>query len=248
MTPKIAVQLYSVREEMSDDLPGVLARLAEMGYIGVEAYRGMDYQTAARVSKEHGLQVMASHLSAPRGEDAAETFEIAQTYGIEQIIVPWLPPERFTSEASVLEICDELNEANRIANERGYTLGYHNHDFEFNAIGDGQAIDIMIENLDPAVFFEIDTYWAEVGGRDPNALLRQLGPRVPMIHVKDGPLVNGEPMVALGQGKMDIHALAEAASAEWFVVELDECATDMMEAIAQSYTYLTGEGLARGNR
>jgi hypothetical protein len=32
------------------------------------------------------------------------------------------------------------------------------------------------------------------------------------------------------------------------VVELDECATDMMEAVKQSYTYLTGNGLAVGRK
>jgi hypothetical protein len=32
------------------------------------------------------------------------------------------------------------------------------------------------------------------------------------------------------------------------VVELDECATDMMTAVEHSYRYLTSKGLARGNQ
>jgi len=41
---------------------------------------------------------------------------------------------------------------------------------------------------------------------------------------------------------------AGAGSTEWLVVELDRCATDMMEAVRTSYRYLIGKGLARGNK
>jgi len=35
---------------------------------------------------------------------------------------------------------------------------------------------------------------------------------------------------------------------EWLIVELDSCEGDMMEAVAQSYRYLTSAGLAVGNK
>jgi sugar phosphate isomerase/epimerase len=248
MTPQIAVQLYSVREEIKEDLTGIMRRLAQIGYAGVEGFRGMDHQAAAQACKDTGLQMVACHLSAPRGEDKAATFDVAELYGLNRIIVPWLPPERFTTAADVKAVCAELNEAGTIAAENGYSFGYHNHDFEFTPIGERQAIDIMIEELDPAVFLEIDAYWAQVGGREPNALITSLGARVPLIHIKDGPGTRDDPQVALGQGTMDLRGLAAASQAEWFVVELDVCATDMMQAIEQSYQYLVGEGLARGNR
>ena len=57
-------------------------------------------------------------------------------------------------------------------------------------------------------------------------------------------------MTAVGEGKMDVPAIVAAGegSTEWLIVELDRCATDMMEAVEKSYTYLVGKGLARGNR
>ena len=66
--------------------------------------------------------------------------------------------------------------------------------------------------------------------------------------LKDGPLVQTEPMVAVGQGKMDIESIiaAGAGSTEWLVVELDRCATDMMTAVEKSYTYLVEKGWAHG--
>ena len=248
MTPQIAVQLYSVREEIKQDMSGIMQRLATIGYAGVEGFRGMDHEAAAQACKDTGLQMMACHLSAPIGDAQAETFDIAERYGLKRIIVPWMPPERFTTADDVKAVCAELNEAGSIAAENGNEFGYHNHDFEFTAIGEQQAIDIMIAELDPAILLEIDAYWAQVGGRDPNALIESLGARAPLVHIKDGPGTKDDPQVALGQGAMDLRGLAATSQAEWFVVELDDCATDMMEAIEQSYQFLVGEGLASGKR
>ncbi|MCB0231676.1 MAG: sugar phosphate isomerase/epimerase, partial [Anaerolineae bacterium] len=63
----------------------------------------------------------------------------------------------------------------------------------------------------------------------------------------DGPATEKDPMVAVGQGVMDFPAIIPAATgAQWLIVELDRCATDMMVAVDESYRYLTGEGLAHG--
>jgi hypothetical protein len=57
----------------------------------------------------------------------------------------------------------------------------------------------------------------------------------------------GEPQVALGEGKVDLPACIRAARAtEWHLVELDECATDIFEALEKSAAYLTEGGFAQG--
>ena len=99
--------------------------------------------------------------------------------------------------------------------------------------------------------FEIDSYWAANFGQcNPAAEITRVNRRVPLIHVKDGPLVKGLSHVAVGDGKMDIPALFAAAdpdTLEWAVVELDQCDTDMMTAVTRSYNYLTSNNLAHGN-
>ncbi|MCK5328239.1 MAG: sugar phosphate isomerase/epimerase, partial [Candidatus Latescibacteria bacterium] len=81
-------------------------------------------------------------------------------------------------------------------------------------------------------------------------VVRELGVRAPLLHIKDGPCTKEAPMTAVGEGVVDFRSIVEAAgeTAEWMIVELDRCATDMMEAVATSYTYLIEEGLARGNK
>jgi len=57
--------------------------------------------------------------------------------------------------------------------------------------------------------------------------------------------------VAVGSGKIDVPAVIQAADPnvlKWIIVELDECATDMVQAVAESYQYLVSNGLAAGNK
>jgi sugar phosphate isomerase/epimerase len=100
------------------------------------------------------------------------------------------------------------------------------------------------------VQFEIDTYWASnFEACDPPEQVAKFKARTPYLHIKDGNLEKGQPMLAVGSGKMDFPAVIAAADPNvlrWLVVELDSCATDMLTAVADSYRYLVGNGLATG--
>ena len=113
------------------------------------------------------------------------------------------------------------------------------------------ALEHFLE-LAPAAWAEVDAYWAcNFGAVDVPALVGKWKSRIPLLHVKDGPLVEGEPHQAVGAGKMDIPAVVAAADEsvlQWLTVELDQCATDMMAAVRDSYDYLVGNGLASGRR
>jgi sugar phosphate isomerase/epimerase len=132
---------------------------------------------------------------------------------------------------------------------RGATFGYHNHWWEFRLLADGRtAWSHLVERLDPGVVIELDMYWATVGGAAPTDVIADLGDRLRLLHVKDGPADGPKsPMVAVGSGSLDIRAaLAAAPDVAWHIVELDRCATDMFQAVAGSYDYLVGNGLSRG--
>lgn len=102
----------------------------------------------------------------------------------------------------------------------------------------------------PDAFAQIDTYWVKVGGADPTRIVKQYGARAPLLHIKDGPGVKEKSMTAIGSGIMDWKSVIGAASetTEWLIVELDRCDTDMFEAVAQSCTYLVGNGFAKGRK
>jgi sugar phosphate isomerase/epimerase len=157
-------------------------------------------------------------------------------------------PDDFKTLDLIAQTCELFNQANAVALEHGLRFGIHNHWWEFLRVEGRPVYQVMLEHLEPEVFFEIDTYWAKTAGADPEQVLRELGSRAPILHIKDGPAKQGEPQVAVGEGVMDVAALVAAGgeTTEWLIVELDHCATDMMVAVQRSYAYLVGEGLARG--
>ena len=115
----------------------------------------------------------------------------------------------------------------------------HNHWWEFEPLDGDRPIRLLHELLHPDVFWQLDVYWAQTAGADPATVIAELGARVRSIHWKDGTCVRGQPMTALGGGKVDVPRVlrALAPSVDW-IIELDECATDPLEAARQSRVYL----------
>jgi len=242
-----ALQLYTVREQLAADRAGVLARIAAAGYGAVEPFTVLNDPDGLRADMAAAGLVACSVHATPVGEQAAAVVRAARTLGADTVIVPHLPPGRFADTSSVLAVAAELNDAAARIADQGLRLGYHNHDFELaSLIGGRPALELLADALDDPVLLEVDTYWAAVGGQDVPALLGRLGDRVRYLHVKDGPVTKDDPMTAVGSGRMPVpEILAAARAAEWHVIELDHCATDMMAAVADSLAWLAGRGLAR---
>jgi sugar phosphate isomerase/epimerase len=238
----LAVQLYSVRDRMTSDRREVLRRLAEIGYGGVEPYDPLNDPAGFRdLLSEFGLTACSTH-AAVHGDKREEILAAAGTIGLDTVIVPAISPDEWTDAAGVDRTAAVLNETATRAADLGIRIGYHNHWWELENQVDGKtALEALVDRLAPEVIIEVDVYWAHVGGQDVPALLGRLGDRVRYLHVKDGPATKGEPMTAVGAGTLPIpEILAAGKSVEWRVVELDECATDMVEALAGSHAYLTG--------
>jgi sugar phosphate isomerase/epimerase len=102
--------------------------------------------------------------------------------------------------------------------------------------------------LAPEIFLEIDAYWVQTAGLNPASVIAELetsGRRVQFLHLKDGPATQGQPMTALGDGVMDFSAiLNQLKRPTQLVVELDECATDLFEALHRSLQYLETLGIS----
>jgi sugar phosphate isomerase/epimerase len=253
MALPIGLQLYTLREAMAKDFVGVINKVAEFGYAGVEGagvvYEHTSPKDAAKLFKDLGLTVFAAHEALPLGDNKNAVLDRMATLESKRLVCPWRPPEQFKSVDSIKAVCDELNSADVVARENGLTLLYHNHWFEYETVDGKPANEIMLQYLAPTIQLEVDTYWVKVGGQDPAKVVKDLGSRAPLLHIKDGPADSIEgSMTAVGEGTLDWDAIIGAGqgSTEWLVVELDRCATDMLEAVGKSYTYLTQKGFAHG--
>jgi sugar phosphate isomerase/epimerase len=254
MSKPIGLQLYSLRDALANDFEGVIRRVADIGYIGVEPFGGVFAKTppqdAVRLFNELGLQVPASHAPVPLGDDKQKALDMMAALHSTRLIIPWLPPEEFATVDAIKRTCAMLNEANAVARANGLELLYHNHWQEYEPVNGRRAYQVMVEHLDLTINFEIDTYWVKTAGCDPLAVIQELGARVPLLHIKDGPTGRDLPMTAVGDGVMDFETLIPAAenTAEWMIVEQDNGAADMLASVEKSYRYLTSKGLARGNK
>ena len=147
---------------------------------------------------------------------------------------------KFTLSAdNIKEFTDNLSDWAKIINDAGMKFGYHNHHFEYLfRTAEGQSMyDYMLENS--PIIFEIDAFWAEVGGKDAADVINANPDRAALVHLKDA----GERMpgkdVAFGEGILDwdkIIAAADAAGCEYYVVELDNPnAADPVADVRTSY-------------
>jgi len=262
----VAVNLFSLRRQLIVDFERALERVAAMGYAGVEPMvfgpvpqealpedlriPTPDARQFRQLLDGMGLATASLHAPLPEGDGADWVLDFAEALGTDQLVLSsWLAlpdaAHAHTDAALIPRVAERFDAACELAAKRGLRIGFHNHHFEWeHDLAGRNAWDLFWGAVDERVVAEVDVYWAATAGRDPVAEIEALGARVRRVHLKDGPAVLGEPQVALGEGRLDIEACARAARhADWYIVELDECATDMFDALAASYRYLDERGL-----
>jgi len=250
MTP-IAVQLYSLRVEMGADAVGTLKKVAKMGYKGVETagLAGMTPTEFRDVVEDLGMVVCSAHDFGIRLDNFNQAVDSLKALGLN-----WSSHMGFGRGTSLDKLKAEADNINAVCDKLqavGMTLFMHNHNGEFETKFDGRPLFDVLFELCPKLLSEMDVYWTQVGGIDPVEAVRKYASRMPLMHIKDGPISPASPMMTLGTGKLDIAGCLSAADPDvlkWAIVELDEVAGDMTKAIADSCRFLTSKGLAKGTK
>lgn len=209
----IGLQLYSIRDSIMNDVPGAIAKVAKMGYKFVEPanYKdGLFYNMAPAdfkaLCESNGLSILSSHVGHALPDSA--NMEAAMAWwdqcidahvalGCKFLVQPSMGREAYRSLDTLKMYCDYFNTIGEKCNAKGIRFGYHNHDKEFSTQLDGQTIyDFMLTNTDPAkVMFEIDVYWATVGGVKPADYFAKYPGRFELLHIKDKEEIGASGMV-----------------------------------------------------
>ena len=90
----IALQLYSVRDNLARDFEGTLRQVAQMGYDGVEfaGLYGKSGEEVKRITDELGLKVISAHVPlAEMVADPEGVFALYKSLGCAYVAVPYLP-------------------------------------------------------------------------------------------------------------------------------------------------------------
>jgi len=237
--PPLAAQMYTVRQAATQDFRGALRRVAELGYAGVELAGTFDL-TETELSQtldDLGLECISAHVPLDNlRHDLVREIEFYLAVGATFIVCPWLAPAQRGNEAGYRALAAELNRMGETCRANGLQLCYHHHDFELVQFNGKYALDILLEESNPAhLQLEADTYWLKFGGAEPAAYLQRWSERTPLLHLKDMTATTPTTFAEVGNGILDWPDIfAAAAGAQWYIVEQDVCPGDPFESLKTS--------------
>jgi sugar phosphate isomerase/epimerase len=185
---RVGVQLYTVRDELSKDFDGTLAKIASIGFKEVE-FAGYAKQTPQQVRDalaRHGLTAPAAHVQYDAlGETWPAVLESARTIGHRYLVNPWIDESLRKQPDIWKKVADTFNRAGEAAAKAGIQFAYHNHHFEFVPVDGKSPYDYLLETCDPKlVKMELDLCWVAVAGKDPLEYFKRYPGRFPLVHVK----------------------------------------------------------------
>ena len=245
----IACQTITWGPEHKMHFPEVFAEVAAAGFTGVEiGFRHIREIPPADLKKmldRHGLVLAASHVGGnlfdPPQANAEraildEALDYLQAMGTKLLMYSGL---RYRDDAQLASDIATLDRGAEKCRERGVSLLYHNHNWEF--VDDGKVIRALIK--DGKLGFCPDVGWVMKGGWEIADFLDSICGRVGAIHFKDfatkGP---GCDTVPLGQG---VAPLKEAAdwirrntNGLWVIAEQDNSDIAPAEAAAINAAFL----------
>lgn len=256
----IGLQLWTVRNQLAEDADATLQAVKDAGYVQVELMNVVDSQAIAKIAKDKGLELRSaffnwetianpSNASAPKIEQIIET---AGGMGLEYLVFGYIGKQHRDTADKLKAIAERANAAAEKIQNAGMKMSYHNHAFEFETLEEQTTgFDILMQRFDPArINFELDVFWAAIGGWDPVETMHKLGKRLGQIHLKDLKAGTGiiydegkvpaDAFQELGDGEIDMQQVIEVAQTHGvtqFHVEQDE-SPDPIQSIAQSVRHL----------
>jgi sugar phosphate isomerase/epimerase len=271
MSLPVALQVYSVRDEMADDFTGTLEKIKEMDYDGIE-WGGVniwDFAEVRKIIDGIGIRSVSAHVpyEVIMG-DIEKVLADYKSLGCDYIAIPWLSPDKAPGGKDFDKTIEDIKQIGKIGNDLGIKLLYHNHEFEFVKVDGKYGLDVLYESVsEDLLATQVDTCWVKVAKVDPAQYVRKYKGRAPVIHLKDF-IIEGEvkgdlyglvgkdedapisragfDFRPLGQGFQDIPSILDAGlyvGAEWVVVEQDASSTcTPLEAAKQSREYLKSLG------
>jgi len=200
----IGVQLYSIRDDMSEDPLGSLKKVAEMGYKYVEhanyirrKFYGFDPKEFRKILDGLGLNMISGHTVMGRQHwDEAKndfsdswkmTVEDAGILGQKYVVSPSMDESMRRNYNDFRHYMDIFNKCGELCKKQGMKFGYHNHDFEFSErLNNEKLFDIIMKSIDPElVVIQLDMGNLYNGGAIAMDVVNMYPGRFENIHVKD---------------------------------------------------------------
>ncbi len=232
----IGLELYSVRNELSKDLPGTLKAVAAMGYEAVEFYSPyykwtFPYAKDIReLMDDLGLRCNSTHNSLDSfkpGDGIAKAIELNQILGSRIIVLASALGPKDGLE-SWKKLCEQLSHASEVLKPHGLAAGFHNHQTEWGKLdGDLRTMDVIAANTPQEFVLQLDVGTCLEANADPVAWIKANPGRIRSVHLKDwAPSTPGHEKgyrVLFGEGsapwKEIIAALETTGGVDYYLIE-----------------------------
>ncbi len=238
---EFSIQLYSVREETAKDFAGVLNKLGEIGYTGVEfaGYGTLTAQEMKKLLTDNNLKSVGSHVGYKKLTETLDAeLEYNNVLGTEYIVCPHA--EIKTREAA-LQYAESLSAIAEKVEAAGMKFGYHNHAFEFAKDGDEYLLDVFYKNASKKVFMQLDLYWAAYAGVDYMAYMEANKDKLKMLHIKQIKDFETKKCVDLNEGVLDFNTIIKKTlgyGVQHFILEQEEFAVSPYISVKNGFDYI----------
>ncbi len=226
----VGLELYSVRNELKQNLEATVRAVAQMGYQGVEFYAPYfdwsENQTKQmrKFLDDLGIRCFSTHNDSSflGPEKIGRARDMNLILGSKYVVMASAKPK--PGPDGWRAVADSLNVAADELEASGLKAGYHNHQREFTPDGSQRPIEILAKNTKPSVMLQLDVGTCLEAGSDPVAWIRANPGRIRSLHCKDwSPDPAKGYAVLFGEGSADwknIFAAAESAGGvECYLVE-----------------------------
>lgn len=232
MSLPVAMQLFSVRDDMSARPLETLRALKKYGYDGVEpaGLYGLSPEYFKGACDALELNIISAHVPySVLADDTDKTIDIYKYLGCRYIAVPYLSADRVPGGENYAETVSNLRIIGKKAKDAGMQLLYHNHAHEFTRVNGDFALDTIYNCVSEEILkAEIDTGWVHYSKVDPSEYIKSYSGRVPVVHLKDYTVYDKKTKdivtCPFGSGCLDAEKILAASvdsGAEWLVVEQD---------------------------
>jgi len=250
---QLAAQLYTLRDftKTPADIASTLKRVKKMGYDAVQASAlgKIEPKELAAILQGEGLTCCATHVPFNRMKSETQAvIDEHKLWGCRYTAVGGFFPKNPTA-ADWHGFARDYSELARNFKGSGVEIGYHNHSHELARFDGGKtALQILLDELDKSVWWEIDTYWIAHGGADPIQWIKKVAGRMPCVHLKDMAITpeRQQLMAEVGEGNLNWSGILQACreiGVQWYIVEQDICQRDPFESLEISLNNLKGMGL-----
>lgn len=186
---EIGLQLYTFRNQIPKDVPGMLQKISSMGIRELEGggTYGLPVDSFKLILKKNNLRMISIGAGFKELDtNARAIIDRAKTFGATYVTCTWIPHENAFTIEHAKQAVEVFNKAGKLLTENGLSLVYHPHGYEFGAYEGNTLFDYMVKNMNPAYAnFEMDVFWVKHPGQDPVALLKKYPNRFLLMHLKD---------------------------------------------------------------